>query len=114
MTSLCLAEGAVTEKVLVFSRGSMGSPEEYSWLGESLAAAGPILVGVNHYGESRIYGQDTRDPRSSALTWQRARDISALLNRLASERVFQREVERLGGFRESPRSVRLTIECASS
>ena len=91
--SLCLAEAAVTAKVVVFSHGTMGSAEEYSWLGTSLAAAGLIVVGVNHYGESRIYGQETRDPRSSALTWQRAQDISALLTRLARETVFQRAVD---------------------
>ena len=91
--SLCLAEGAITGKVVVFSHGSMGSAEEYSWLGESLAAAGFIVVGVNHYGESRIYGQGTQDLRSTALIWQRAQDISAILSRLPRERVFQREVD---------------------
>ena len=90
---LCLAEKAVTGKVVVFSHGSMGSAEEYSWLGDSLAAAGFVVMGVNHYGESRIYGQDTRDPRSTALTWQRAQDVSALLDRLAREKVFQRAVD---------------------
>ncbi|CAN5123560.1 hypothetical protein BH10PSE9_BH10PSE9_06720 [soil metagenome] len=91
--SLCLAEGAVTRKVLVFSPGSMGSAEEYSWLGNSLAAAGFILVGINHYGESRIYGQGTQDPRSTAFIWQRTQDISALLTKLAGEKVFQRAID---------------------
>jgi len=36
---LCLADAAVTNKVVVFSHGSMGSTNEYSWLGDGLAAA---------------------------------------------------------------------------
>ena len=90
---LCLADAAVTGKVLVFSHGSMGSADNYSWLGEGLAAAGFIVVGVNHYGESRIYGESTQDPRSTAFTWHRAQDISALLTRLAGEKLFQRDVD---------------------
>jgi len=88
----CLADSSVTSKVVVLSHGSMGSAANYSWLGESLARAGFIVVGVNHYGESSIYGANTQDARSSAFTWQRAQDISALLSRLAAEKTFQRAV----------------------
>ena len=91
-TRLCLADGAVTNKVVVFSHGSMGSADNYSWLGDSLAEAGFVVVGVNHYGESRRYGDSTQNSRSSALTWQRAQDIAALLDRLPSENLFQRDV----------------------
>jgi len=90
---LCLADAAVTSKVLVLSHGTMGSAVNYSWLGEGLAEAGFVVVGVNHYGESQIYGESTQNPRSSALIWQRAQDISALLTRLAGEKVFQRDVD---------------------
>ncbi|MCE9687963.1 alpha/beta hydrolase [Shewanella sp. AS16] len=92
-TPLCLADSAVTRKVVVFSHGAMGSAQEYSWLGESLAAAGYIVVGVNHYGESPVYGKETQDSRSSALTWQRPQDISALLDRLANANIFQKPVD---------------------
>lgn len=90
--SLCLADAAVTNKVVVFSHGSMGSADNYSWLGDGLAAAGFVVVGVNHYGESSIYGENTQNPQSTAFTWQRAQDISALLTRLAGEQIFQRAV----------------------
>jgi predicted dienelactone hydrolase len=90
---LCLADAAVTSKVLLFSHGSMGSAGDYAWLGDGLAAAGFIVVGVNHYGESRIYGESTQDPRSTAYTWHRAQDVSALLTRLAGEKLFQRDVD---------------------
>lgn len=88
----CLANATVTGKVVLLSHGSMGSADNYSWLGESLAAAGFVVVGINHYGESRIYGDNTQSPRSSALIWQRAQDISALLTRLTGENLFQRDV----------------------
>ena len=89
----CLADSSVTNKVVVLSHGSMGSAADYSWLGESLASAGFVVVGVNHYGESSIYGRATQDQRSTAFTWQRAQDISALITKLAGERVFQRAVD---------------------
>lgn len=90
---LCLADGAVTSKVVLFSHGSMGSAAEYSWLGESLASAGFVVVGVNHFGESRAYGEKTQNPRTTALTWQRAQDVSALLTRLSKQKLFQRDVD---------------------
>ncbi len=90
---LCLADEAVASKVIVFSPGAMGDADNYAWLGESLAGAGFVVVGVNHYGESHIYGESTQNPRSSAFIWQRAQDISALLTRLASEKLFQRDVD---------------------
>lgn len=89
---LCLAEWAVTNKVLIFSPGTMGSAGEYSWIGEKLAAAGFVVVGINHFGESPVYGKDSVSPRSTALIWQRAQDISALLDRLTAQDIFQRKV----------------------
>jgi predicted dienelactone hydrolase len=89
----CLADAAATHKVVVLSHGSMGSAAEYSWLGESLASAGFVVVGVNHYGEARIYGTETQNPMSTAFTWQRAQDISALLTALAGAAPFQRSVD---------------------
>lgn len=87
---LCLADGAVTDRVVIFSPGSMGSAAEYTWIGEKLAAAGFVVVGINHFGESPVYGQDSVNPRSVALIWQRPQDISALLDKLAANNIFQR------------------------
>jgi predicted dienelactone hydrolase len=87
---LCLADGAVTDRVMIFSHGAMGSAAEYAWIGEKLAAAGFVVVGINHFGESPVYGQDSVNPRSATLIWQRPQDISALLDKLASHDIFQR------------------------
>jgi predicted dienelactone hydrolase len=92
-TRFCLSNTAVTSKVVVLSHGSMGSAREYAWLGEALATSGFIVVGINHFGESRAYGEGTQNARSTALIWQRAQDISAQLTRLKSARLFQRPVD---------------------
>jgi predicted dienelactone hydrolase len=91
----CLAEDASVDRVLVLSHGAMGSARGLSWLGEKLASAGYVVLGINHAGESSIYGAEKQDPRSTAVIWQRPQDVSALLDRLTSmptERIFQRKV----------------------
>lgn len=89
---LCLADGAVTNKVVVLSHGAMGSARGLSWIGEKLAAVGFVVLGMNHFGESSIYGQDTQDPRATALIWQRPQDISAVLDRFSAQPIFQKNV----------------------
>ncbi len=88
----CLADSAVTDKVLILSHGAMGSARGLSWLGEKLAAVGFVVLGINHFGESSIYGQDTQDPRVTSLIWQRPQDISALLDRLPAQNIFQKKI----------------------
>jgi predicted dienelactone hydrolase len=90
--TLCLDDAAVDQKVVVLSPGSMGTATEYSWIAEGVASAGLIVVGVNHYGESRIYGKDSLDFTSTSRTWQRAQDVSGLLDALSQRTVFQRSV----------------------
>ena len=89
---LCLADTAITDKVAVFSHGAMGSSAEYGWLGQGLANAGYVVVGINHFGESWVYGKETVDPRITHLIWQRAQDISALLDRFTKEPIFQKKI----------------------
>lgn len=89
---LCLAESAITDKAVILSHGAMGSADGLSWVGESFAAAGYVVIGVNHFGESWVYGQDTLNPRSTGFIWQRAQDISALLDLLAAKNIFQTQV----------------------
>lgn len=89
---LCLAESAITDKAIIFSHGAMGSAIEYSWIGEKLAAAGYIVIGVNHFGESWVYGQETINARNTGLIWQRPQDISALLDHLSAQNIFQKNI----------------------
>lgn len=88
----CLAESAIIDRTLVFSHGAMGAAENYNWIGEALAAAGYIVIGVNHYGESWLYGQDTQDVRATSMVWQRPTDISAIYDALSNRELFQRRI----------------------
>ena len=90
---LCVADDAVTNRVLVLTHGAMGSARGLSWLGEKLASDGFIVLGINHFGESSIYGPETQDPRSTSVIWQRPQDISALLDKLAINSLFQKKVD---------------------
>jgi len=89
---LCLSDTAITNQVVVLSHGAMGSARGQSWLGEKLAAAGYVVVGVNHFGESSVYGAETQNPMATALIWQRPQDISALLDKLATQPIFQKKI----------------------
>ncbi|MET0356307.1 MAG: DUF6622 family protein, partial [Cellvibrio sp.] len=88
----CLAESAVTDRTLVLSHGAMGAAENYHWLAEPLAAAGYIVVGVNHYGESWFYGAETQDRLATSMMWQRPTDISAIYDALSNRELFQRKI----------------------
>lgn len=90
---LCLADNAITDKVLVFSHGAMGASIEYSWLAEGLAAQGYIVIGMNHFGESWAYGKESVDPRTTGYVWQRAQDISAVLTYLKDNNLFNKPVD---------------------
>ena len=50
--------------VIVMSHGAFGSARNYSWIGEHMARHGFLVLGVSHFRESPIYGQETIDPGS--------------------------------------------------
>lgn len=89
---LCLDVSAVTDRTIVLSHGAMGAADNYQWLGEALAGAGYIVVGVNHFGESWFYGADTQNITAAAMLWQRPEDISAIYNVLSNRNLFQKPV----------------------
>jgi predicted dienelactone hydrolase len=88
----CLADSATSDRTLVFSHGAMGAAENYNWIAEALAAAGYIVVGINHYGESWLYGEDTQDVRATSMIWHRPTDISAIYDALSNRELFQKPV----------------------
>lgn len=89
---LCLAEFAITDRTLVLSHGAMGAAENYRWIAESLAEAGYIVVGINHYGESWLYGPETQDTHVASRVWQRPLDVSAIYDVLSNRELFQRKI----------------------
>lgn len=85
---LCLHPDAQRQQVLLFSHGSMGSAENYSWLAKALASRGWVVAGISHYGESYIYGQNTIDQKFATHFWRRVEDASLALDVLADDNPF--------------------------
>lgn len=75
---------------VLLSHGAMGSALEYQWLARTLAARGHIVVGVSHFGESWVYGQESIQPEMVTSVWHRPQDISAVLNNLRAQPVFNK------------------------
>lgn len=80
--TLCLAEDVKRLRTAVISHGAMGSAMEYNWVGYALASQGIVTVGISHYGESWIYGQEHVDFMSALKIWQRPADVSFALDAL--------------------------------
>ena len=73
---------------VLLSHGAMGSALEYQWLARTLAARGHIVVGVSHFGESWVYGQESIQPQMVTSVWHRPQDLSEVLNNLSGQAVF--------------------------
>ena len=77
---ICLSKNTIRSQALLLSHGAMGAAQNYQWLGKQLAAQGLVTVGVNHYGESWIYGAEHVDPAAVMQFWQRPLDLTFVLN----------------------------------
>jgi len=66
--------------VVLLSPGAMGSASNYSWIGQALARHGYIVLGVSHFGESMVFGEDSIDPTSVARFGDRTRDLNFALD----------------------------------
>ena len=71
--------------IILLSHGTGGTAAQLSWLAEPLAAAGFVVAGVNHHGNTAA--EDRYRPAGFALPWERARDLSVLLDRLVADSV---------------------------
>jgi predicted dienelactone hydrolase len=84
---ICLAPNAILQQGILLSHGAMGAAQNYQWLGKALAAQGFITVGVNHYGESWIYGAEHVNPAAVMQFWQRPLDLTFVLNVLQNNQL---------------------------
>lgn len=84
---LCLAENTKLDQGAVFSHGAMGAAIGYNWIGYALAAQGIVTVGLNHYGESWLYGQETIDMSAVLRFWERPRDVTFVLDQLSQNHI---------------------------
>ncbi len=88
------AAGGGPWPLIVISHGAGGSSRNYSWLAEFLARDGFVVLGVNHYGESLIYGPETIDPAVFPQLWLRPPDCSFALDCILATSDFAERIDR--------------------
>lgn len=72
-----------TFPVLLLSHGLFGTANNQAWLAQILVAQGYIVVAINHPGTSHFF----RDAEQRRELWQRARDISRVIDFLTIDSV---------------------------
>lgn len=77
---LWLPPADAARPTIVVSYGGGGSSAQMSWLTEPLAAAGFQVAAVDHHGNNAV---DAYLPEGFVFWWERARDLSFVLDRLA-------------------------------
>jgi len=78
--------------VVLLSHGTGGAAFQMMWLGRTLAEHGYIAIAVDHHGNTAA--EDALDPRSFALWWERARDISAVLDQVLADPDWSDRIDR--------------------
>lgn len=93
---LCVAVSKSTDKlpIALISHGAFGSPREMNWLGNGLAQQGWLAIGLAHYGESWIYGQDSIDRASIGKKWLRGQDLSFVLEQLFNGSLLDQSIDK--------------------
>ncbi|MEM8851489.1 MAG: dienelactone hydrolase [Pseudomonadota bacterium] len=71
--------------VALLSHGTGGTAESLGWLARALAAAGHVVLGVNHHGNT---GVEAYRPEGFLCWWERAPDLSTLLTSLDRSGIF--------------------------
>ena len=81
--------------LVVLSHGTGGTAEQLGWLATALAAEGFVAIAPDHHGNT---ANQTPTARGFLHFWERARDLTAVLDRIATDPVFGPviDVERVG------------------
>lgn len=77
--------------LVILSHGTGGSAVQLAWLGLHLARHGYIVAALNHHGNSGAEGR--YDARGFLLWWERARDASAVIDRLLRDSTFGEKID---------------------
>jgi predicted dienelactone hydrolase len=72
--------------LIIMSHGTGGSAFQLMWLGRRLAAAGYIAAAVDHHGNTAA--EEAFDARGFRLFWERADDLSVLIDHLLADKKF--------------------------
>jgi predicted dienelactone hydrolase len=76
--------------LVLLSHGSGGSAIQMAWLGTALARAGFIAVAVDHPGNN---SNGTMTPEGMALWWERATDLSQVLDMMLADETFGKQID---------------------
>lgn len=90
--AICLKYDVKSGHTALISHGAMGSAREFDWLGKFLASDGYIVVGINHYGESWVYGRENIDTKRIGKPWLRPKEVSAALDILQKNKTQDNKV----------------------
>jgi predicted dienelactone hydrolase len=94
-----LSSAAVKYPLILLSHGTGGSANDLDWLASTLAANGYIVAGVNHPGNNAL---EPLTREGFMLWWERATDVSEVLDAVLSDPVFGARIDRgrigAGGF----------------
>jgi predicted dienelactone hydrolase len=80
-----IADHPATFPLILMSHGTGGSAQVLAWLATALAAHGYMVAAVNHPGNNALEAYTTQ---GFALWWERARDLSAVLDAVIADREF--------------------------
>ena len=78
--------------LVLLSHGTGGSAVQMMWLGYYLASRGYIVAAVNHHGNTAAERQPAA--QGFLLYWERARDLSVLLDKLLADPLFGPRIDR--------------------
>lgn len=78
--------------LVLLSHGTGGSAIQMMWLGYYLASRGYIVAAINHHGNTAAEKQPAA--QGFFLVWERARDLSVLLDKLLADPLFGPRIDR--------------------
>lgn len=78
--------------LILLSHGTGASSSMMGWLGAALASHGFIAAAVNHPGNNSL-GPDPYTLEGFSLWWERATDLTALLNQLLADSTFGSRID---------------------
>jgi predicted dienelactone hydrolase len=76
--------------MVLLSHGTGGSAMQMAWLGTALARAGFIAVALDHPGNN---ADGTLTPAGMALWWERATDVSQVLDGMLADEEFGKKID---------------------
>lgn len=79
--------------LIVLSHGTGGAAAQLSWLAEKLASNGYVVAAVNHHGNTAA--EEAYLPQGFTLWWERARDVSAVIDALLGDPRFGPRIDSL-------------------